>query len=281
MIYVYAPRLRTGTMGLIKELNAIRLKRFDGMQFWRRGQRVVTRYGDTIICWGQTLPLISGTRVLNSSDCLLTPSEEQFLISSHGGRYTMTYRECFGVSCNDGIPKTHGGYLISPDHSNCITRFFRAEEEYKIHVFNGRVILSGVKVIKPGMRLARDQDTWLSNQKELAHPWFRSQQAGWITQYEGFASSAGVRRAAKDTIATLGLLFGVVNVFQCSDYLVIRSVEKGPSLDDSGVRLYAQAIRKYLETYEHDTDIRGTESTDFQRGPNEVWGVIQQAPEFD
>src|SRR6478735_2718062 len=67
--YVFCQRPSDSARELCDALDAFRIRRFDGLNFWRKARRVNLKAGDIVICWGEEFPVDeAGVRVLNGND---------------------------------------------------------------------------------------------------------------------------------------------------------------------------------------------------------------------
>src|SRR3990167_8056375 len=82
-IYVYSEAPNRGARSLAQALGATRLRKFDGMDFWMKKQRIEVNPNDVIICWGKPLPQLDGVRMLNYGKPL-TQSEEMWALMNSG-----------------------------------------------------------------------------------------------------------------------------------------------------------------------------------------------------
>jgi hypothetical protein len=83
-IYIYCPRKSEGAFELVKALDAQRLRRFDGLNFWDKKARFHPAKGDVIVCWGASVPEMEGLRVLNSMNEPMNKYEELKNLAEHG-----------------------------------------------------------------------------------------------------------------------------------------------------------------------------------------------------
>ena len=65
MLYLYCDRRSDAAAFLTNELEAKRIRHFDGLNFYGRRGLMSPEPGDTILCWGTALPDMEDIRVIN------------------------------------------------------------------------------------------------------------------------------------------------------------------------------------------------------------------------
>src|SRR5438093_6947360 len=65
MFYIYAKAPSTSAVELAARLGGVRLRRFDGFDFYLGREPVVFKPEDRLICWGSTVSDLDDVRVLN------------------------------------------------------------------------------------------------------------------------------------------------------------------------------------------------------------------------
>ncbi len=109
-------------------------------------------------------------------------------------------------------------------------RYTPTIHEFRVHVFKGRVIRTGLKV----PRTARP------------HPKFRSWKAGWKLDYGGACQALindKVRDLARKAVKALGYLFGAVDIGVLEDGTpIVWEVNSRPGLEGNTVKVYARHI---------------------------------------
>lgn len=249
--YVYCPRLSNGALELVKALGATRLRRFDGMDFWDGKKRMKLAEGDVIICWGTTVPEFEGIRVLNAAAAPLNKKDELKALLEAGLPTIVPYSP---VNKNVGkilLPrKIHhqGGrdLLITPNQPDYFVLKENFTQEYRIHSFNGRSIRAGVKVHREGFTLVTEEK-WQPD-SNLVHPWIRSFDGGWRVAYDGFVSTAKMRKLAHLAISTLKLTFGAVDLGDLggTSGLKVLEVNRAPGIEGNSITAYARAIQRWI-----------------------------------
>lgn len=253
-IYVYCPRRSTGAFELAAALGAVRLKRFDGMDFWTKKDRFSPEEGSAIVCWGTSLPALDGLRVLNSMDMPLDKFQQwELLVRSRIPSPRMTkpdgYHsvEAFRNSGYVARSNSHTGgldlltTLTKPDYYSLKETFTR---EFRIHSFAGRSIRAGNKIPREGFTTCSEEN-WKIN-SNLLHPWVRSYDGGWKISYEGFASTPAMRELAHKAVKALGLTFGAVDIAQRPDgTLVVLECNTAPGIEGNSLGTYVRAIQRW------------------------------------
>lgn len=262
VMYVYCPRKSNGALELVKALGAVRLRKFDGINFWDKKKKVFPKADDSIICWGATVPDLVGIRVLNSAPEPANKLKELNTLYAAGIPTIVIYG---GVENGNyglghqvlGRRVNHVGgrdLLNTPD----LPDFYVIKEdfvtEYRIHSFSGRSIRSGIKVPREGFVPATEAN-WKPN-ANLVHPWIRSFDAGWRVKYDAFVSTQKMRGLATKAVAAMGLTFGAVDIGEdAAGNLKVLEVNRGPGIEGNSVTAYVRAITKWLAKDEGAKDL--------------------------
>lgn len=261
-LYIYCPSPSQSADELIAGLEAKRLRKFDGMDFWRFGKRFKLEAGDILVCWGKPVPDIEGVRILNGGNPANRLQEMNLFVSA--GLGTLPYRKGTHPSytLRRTLKKSSGReFLVPPSdavYSTCRVNF---AGEYRIHSFDGRSIRAGEKVLRTGYELAPSEEAWLENSKSpepklLAHPWIKLFEFGWKLQYDGFMSNQRLRKVAASAVKVLDLTFGAVDVAYKADedrYYLIK-VTRAPILDETSIKSYIRAIQRWVREEKPETD---------------------------
>src|SRR5882724_7497063 len=95
MMYLYSRKNPIGLDNLVEALDAKRLYRFDGEDFWDKNRkgRLTLPVGSVIIPWGETLPELEGMRVLNGVERDLNKCEQWDLLNANGVKVIRAYPE--------------------------------------------------------------------------------------------------------------------------------------------------------------------------------------------
>lgn len=157
-IYIYDPaRTETGS-ALISLTGATPLRRYDGYRFWKAGKPVEFQKTDLIVCWGQHVPAIPDVSMLNSNLNFRNQLELNKNFGAQPGRAFLPgfltlsackYRD-YGGSWADSLRRLKTGQLTDlvaikefPEYG---TRAVNFESQYKVHVFQGKIIRAGTRV---------------------------------------------------------------------------------------------------------------------------------------
>ena len=231
MIYVYAPTASEGCLNLIKSLDAIRLRKFDGMQFLQKGRPVTFISDDTVICWGVHVPKLRDATVLNSS--LAYPN--QFEINSRMYRienigpvlrliqYTSQTHYTNDMSNKArGLLKNESGMVPSTEFVGYGMPYTAVRTEYSLHVFKDSVIHG-------------TQTTRVLGQPSVSN----------VSK-----APAKVVTAALNAVKVIGLDFAKVTVATLDNNLIaIRKILTAPSLDAPElVDAYTKSFKSLLAT---------------------------------
>lgn len=251
MIYMFCPRRSNGARDLAAELAAVRLRQFDGMDFWFKGKRVNFQKGDVVINWGAEVPNMDGIRVLNAIDNPMSKYEQGRILMNYVLSVQVTDKRPAQENLGKFIGRRNGhqggsDLLVKPVRPD----FWSLKEifvnEYRIHSFNGKSIRAGKKIVREGFTLVEKEADWKPD-SNLAHPWVRSFDGGWRINYDGFKSSAAMRDAANKALAALKLNFGAVDlgVDEKGNIKVIE-VNTAPGIEGNSVKVYAEAILGWI-----------------------------------
>lgn len=115
------------------------------------------------------------------------------------------------------------------------TKYTKKKDEYRVHVFDGRVI--------DIQRKMRKKDT----PDEQVDWKIRNLAGGFIFGREGVDPSDEVLRHSLKAVKSLGLTFGAVDIGDHPEFgAKVYEVNTAPGLQGSTVNAYAEAIRSYI-----------------------------------
>lgn len=246
MTYVYCPHRSNGAFELVKALDAHRLRKFDGMDFWDKRKRYTLNPGDVIICWGATIPELDDVRVLNSLEQPLGPFKEWEKLMNMSV-------PTISIGRGKPVPST-----LVPRLQRILTAvdplyYIQKENftaEYRIHSFDKRSIRAGVKVPREGFTVCSENEWQVDS--NLAHPWVKSFLGGWKVDYD-FKSTSELRKLAHVAVKTLGLTFGAVDIGMRADgKLKVLEVDRAPRIEGGTVASYTRAITRWIKEGEKD-----------------------------
>lgn len=116
--------------------------------------------------------------------------------------------------------------------------------EFRIHSFQGKSIRAGIKA----PRIDADKPASI-------HPWIRSWDGGWRILYDGVSSKKAHRELAHAAVSALGLDFGAVDIgVDAAGALIVLEVNRAPGLDGRTIDCYAEAIQRWLDGPEEDSE---------------------------
>ena len=272
MIYIYRQKASNGAREL-SEAITVNSRRINDLQKAHFGQGV--RSGDKVVCWGEHLPDIEGVSILNGKpisnkfedaitlkengvvtvevnnvrppvaepfDCLAEVHRIASMMGTSNLETVRTQVATIQEYLNrppapvvEWLPrKFHhvGGndLLHPPAQPDYFARKENLVKEYRIHWFNGRSIRAGVK-----QPIGTEY-----------HPWIRSFDGEWSTQYDGFGSTAAMRRLASKAVKALQLDFAAVDLGEKDDgSLIVLEVNRAPGIEGGTVTAYANAIKDW------------------------------------
>lgn len=231
-IYLYAQKDTEGLIGLLSELGAIRLRRFDGMRFWRQGKPLQFNKGDVLIGWGYMPPKLEGVQVINPftkyvNDSALNIGKQIPIEKSVGVPCAAmepyvnqhSYQKALKQFQEQGFEKfaKTANELIPVKEANGMFTYLiqAAEKHIKVHVIGGQVVRVAV--------------------------------AGNDGKYKGVPSH-GIQDYAVQIVNALGLQFGVVTFLSTKNnrQTYVRKIVTAPKLSDEDIRAYGQAFRALI-----------------------------------
>lgn len=259
-IYLYCPKPDANVKSLATNLGATLVRHFDGMHLWRKRARVALYPGDSVICWGASLPEFNYVRVLNN---LMVPLSEQERL--YKLRQEIGLPACSTLT-RDATPEKakRNGYvgrttyhdggndllLGTKDPDYYVAMWSQLYDEVRVHSFNNRTIRIGMKIPRDGFKPVPLGEAWVPN-SDLIHPTIRSWNGGWRVSYtdlKGIVSGLGsFRTMAHNTLKSLGYTFGTVDMGRSDGNTVIVGVGLAPDLLDSlSIDIYTRHITKWL-----------------------------------
>lgn len=128
------------------------------------------------------------------------------------------------------------GILVAREERELInaplyTRYFKKQNEFRVHVFQGRIIDYAEK--KARLDKGADFD-----------PLIRSNTRGWVFCRTNVLNNDLVKQEALKAVQVLGLDFGAVDVMWNGTKAVVLEVNTAPGLCDTTASKYADAIRQ-------------------------------------
>jgi len=146
---------------------------------------------------------------------------------------TIVVRQTLTGHGGDGIIIVETGDTL-PD-APLYTLYFKKKHEYRVHVFDGKVIDFQEK--------KRERDNGDIDSKVRNHA------NGWVFCRSDVVLPDSVRVEAIKAVSALGLTFGAVDVGFNTHYSTacVFEVNTAPGLTDTTAKVYAAAIMKYIE----------------------------------
>ena len=235
MIYVYCNKPSTSASDLAKALNGHRLRLFDGLDFWRKGKRLVLKAGDVIIGWGSPFSEMDGIKTINED--VLKPLATMRRLAEKGLKLPRVYNQDPGDPRY--LPRKVGNSFSQdvadpPKKPDYWVERLNLANEYRVHSFDSRSIGSGVRVKREGME---------------NHSWLRTYEMGWRLEYDEFESTKELRTLAHKAVHAMGLVFGAVDIGETSDGIrYVLNVDASPVLGtEKMIQTYVKAINKWIE----------------------------------
>lgn len=115
------------------------------------------------------------------------------------------------------------------------TKFIHKTNEFRVHIFNGKVIDYIEK-----KRMTSDR------RPENFSPYISSVNMGWVFSRTGVRDLPEVKQIALRAVKTLGLDFGAVDIVYADGRAYVLEVNTAPGLSGTTLVNYANAIRRYM-----------------------------------
>ena len=148
--------------------------------------------------------------------------------------YTVVCRKLLRSHSGKGIviAKTVNELVIAPLY----VKYFPKSYEFRIHVFNGKVIDYVQKKKKDGL-----------TEEEGYNKYIRSHKNGWIFCRENIIERDDIKTLAVNAVKALGLDFGAVDVVMTSRGTAkVLEVNTAPALEGTTLKKYSEAIKEYV-----------------------------------
>ena len=237
---------------LAKELNTVRVSP-DG-KFRNNYKRPIVNWGNSehpewLNVWGRNEQLVINEPYLVARACNKLSSFQAFSLGevAHpewttnkgvandylAGGETIVVRQTLTGHGGDGIIIVETGDTL-PD-APLYTKYFKKKHEYRVHVFDGKIIDFQEKKREKGNEEINGQ--------------VRNHDNGWVFCREGIVLPDVVAIEAIKAVGALGLTFGAVDVGYNLHYNrpCVFEVNTAPGLTDTTAKVYAATIMKYIE----------------------------------
>jgi hypothetical protein len=210
------------------------------------------RRPETLLNWGNSAPRFAITpnvRIINKPEAIALSSDKLLSLKKlkEAGVNVPAFTESYEEALNwirDGrkvvartLLRAHSGkgIVVAKDEATLprvcplYTRYFRKDNEFRVHVFMGKVIDYTEKKAR-------------HNKDESYNPYIRSNSFGWVYCRENILDCPEVKEQAMKAVAALGLDFGAVDVMWNGTKAVVLEVNTAPGLCDTTAKKYVQAI---------------------------------------
>lgn len=260
--YVYCRRGSDSARSLSTLLGAVRVRNFDGLNFWRKNRRIKFVDDDVIIAWGDTVPDIPGVHVINGAAVgnkyvvakdleaagvpTITAFNSNPCRKNRDGTDNSEDAKYFLRRNNNHIG---GNDLLRPNPrpDYWVTRLNIASE-YRIHSFNQKSIRAGEKRLREGFSTDAAAVAASAGALQLASDWVRSFDGGWRIVYDAFQSNKVMRELAHKAVKALNLTFGAVDLALTADgQLLVLEVNRAPGLEGGSIEAYAKNIKEWID----------------------------------
>lgn len=236
MIYVFADRPSRSARVVARILEGKRLRR-----------PIRLKDDSVVLAWGSDVEWASAQQrgTILQQNLQLNKLNELIALELDGIRVPPFRFEAPPPQEEGWLPRrvnhSHGRDFLEPPALPAFwTKKLELTEEYRVHVF--RFSEDDTRILRWGKKVPRH---------EQAHPWVRSDEAGWRLSY-GLPSESlpkGIRPAAKAAVNALRYDWGAVDIGLTSDGKpVVLEVNSAPGLDEGGQTIlrYAEAIKERL-----------------------------------
>lgn len=155
------------------------------------------------------------------------------LNGSSGEGITLVSKADMSIDDEDSVDHGHGEKFL-PDVP-LYTKYTKKKDEYRVHVFDGKVIDVQRKMRKKDV--PDQQVDWK----------VRNLAGGFIFGREGVNPDDSVLQESTSAVQSLGLVFGAVDIgFHLEEGARVYEVNTAPGLEGSTVDSYVKAIKEYL-----------------------------------
>ena len=213
-----------------------------------RNSRYIPRRGHTVVNWGagrdftpartlnhpdavsRSVNKLTALRTMSDAGVRTVPFTVDKAVAQqwqHQGHVVVS-RRLLSASEGKGIIITQPGFRLP--NVPLYTRYVKKQGEYRVHVFQGRVIDRQKKVLPAAHQGERNF-------------YVRNTANGFIFIRNGINVPADVEAQAIAAVRALGLDFGAVDVIYGGRSAFVLEVNTAPGIEGTTVRLYAEAIR--------------------------------------
>lgn len=251
---------------IAERLNGIRVKRLNSRYRYRRG--------DFIVNWGRSeldtpAPFIVNApggvreaidksvsfRRFNAADVPTVEWTEDRDVATgwwRGGNNVLCRTRVAGrggegivfMGANDAIePSEHANHAEFP-RAPLYTKYFKHKDEFRVHVYKGRVIDVQKKKLRTEVR-DKLRGPNMHDLKDFTYT-VRSYANGWIFAREGVTCPEQVAQAAIDAVGSLWLDFGAVDIGWNRHHqrAAVFEVNTAPGIEGTTIDKYVEAIRE-------------------------------------
>jgi len=249
MIYLFCKRPSDSAREMTLALNAVRLRNFDGMNFWRKNKRVKLVEGDFVICWGDEFPVENdlGVHVLNGAEVGNKYDAARTLYSAAIPTISVLPKDdppfSQGAWLRRKFYHVGGNDLLNPSGSfDYYAKKEKITKEFRVHSFRSKSIRAGEKALRDAFTLTNEEG------KLPASPWIRTYDGGWYIKYDGYQSNKAIRTLAHKAVETLKLDFGAVDIgLTEGGDLKVLEVNRAPGMEGNSITAYVNAVRKWID----------------------------------
>lgn len=241
MLYFYGMGSDDGSRELARSMGADRLSNFDGLEFWKKGNRQDLKAGDIVICWNKKLPVLPGISSLSTYSSPFRNKVVMFATLNNFKCRSLSAYDCsyakYFTTPPEPLKRSHGAVgamdlLNPPDKPDYLVVKEDICKEYVYYLFGEKIIGVGVKVKKDGFCLRRElgfecmcggvlpegEPITRPDIPHGVHPWIRSANMGWRIEFDRTAAANPVhRKMVRQAMKTTGMTIGCVTLGELAE----------------------------------------------------------------
>ena len=234
----------------LKSEGARSLARALGVKRIKPGGRYTPTNRHIILNWGSTKPHFNSQRFINLPESVAIAVDKLATLQRLSSRDVrvpdFTTDRCvaeswledgYKVVCRHNL-RGFGGQgieVVKPGEAlpmaPLYTRYIRKDNEYRVHVFNGRVI---------------DYTEKRRSSETEPHPYVRNHENGWVFCREGVVLPEEVRLSAIKAMQALELDLGALDIVYRRGLAYVLEVNTAPGIEGTTLQRYVEALRPYV-----------------------------------
>lgn len=236
MIWVYAEKPVQHDRNLATMLGGQLVRAFDGETFWVRGRRVVPASGDTVITMSGTFPKVANLTVFNGDD--KESVDESRTLSSLLHMSSVLTPQLRDTPRDGWLGRIYShknavDLINPPTHPEFWAEKAVVRNEFRIHVFQGKVIGVGQKV----------------KASPFCHQWVRTEATGWHVDYGTKAELGRQLKSRFDVVMNAtNVDFASIDLGETESHeTIVFGMDRIPKLDTRVLSAYVRAFKGDLK----------------------------------